>query len=443
MLRGAIAIGMILVASLTGASAQAPVSAPAPPECVSDDIRQWTKQEYFLWRRVLQGEPVNFEKEQEYGDAMSPCRILRPKFLESILLIDIYRNRITRHGVLITGARFTDRLDLVNAELQYEFWLTNSILDKGANLSGLRTSQLISFYGTKTKGLFNLSGLRAGSDLLITGKADLGYVDLGGAIIDGQLDLRESIMQRGLYMAGIRVNGNLEMNKGDFAFVNLKNAQIKGNLDLSSGVFRTGLDMSGARIDGALLVGELRTLLNATMSDLVFSRANLGKDPIASLKNLMTQAHDAGLSSQNYSRLAKSYSDAGQPGIARSILIEGQNAEYKHAPCLTKWYLYGYWLIAGYGYRPELGFVWIFIFVVIGWAIFRTAKGGVVSPGPPDSWFVFALDSVIPGIHLKKSHEEIAFSDWRKYILYFLRFLGAIAVFIVLELLKRIVVETN
>jgi uncharacterized protein YjbI with pentapeptide repeats len=345
--------------------------------------------------------------------------------------------------VLITGARFTDKLDLVNAELQFEFWLTNSILDKGANLSGLRSSQLINFYGTKTKERFNLSGLRASSDLLITGKADLGYVDLGGAIIEGHLDLHDSIMQRGIYMGGIRVNGNLEMNRGDFGFVNLKSAQIKGNLDLSGSVFRSGLDMSGARIDGALLVGDLRTPLNATVSDVVFSRANLGKDPITSLKNLLAQTPNTGLSSQNYSRLAKSYSDAGQSGIARSILIEGQNAEYRHAAGLTTWYLYGFWLLAGYGYRPEVGFIWIFIFVIIGWVIFKTAKCEVVSPAPPDNWFVFALDSVIPGIHLKKNHEEVAFSDWRKYVLYFLRFLGAVVVFIVLELLKRVVVETS
>jgi hypothetical protein len=52
-------------------------------------------------------------------------------------------------------------------------------------------------------------------------------------------------------------------------------------------------------------------------------------------------------------------------------------------------------------------------------------------------WFVFSLDSVIPVIQLDKDHEAVSFSDWRQYFLYFLRFLGAVLVVLILEFVKQ------
>jgi hypothetical protein len=406
-----------------GAHAQTATQASAAPECFSNDSARRTKQEEFVLQRVKQGQVANFEIEKEYGDAMNPCRILRAKFLEDLLLDGTYRDQITRHGVLITGARFTERVDLENADLKYEFWAANSIFEKGASLSGLRSTHLISFYGAKVIGFFNLSGIQAGGDLLISNNANLDDVDLGGgARIRGDLYLNELTVNKTLSMEGIRVEGDLNMDKGHF----------------------NDLNMTRARIGGVFLLRGLTGPRSAILSDLVFSSANLGADPITALKNLMTAANRQGFSPQNYSKLAKSYSDSGQTDVARDILIEMRNSEYRHADTiLTKCYLFVWWLAAAYGYRPEVGFVWILVFVTIGWAIFRKAAPGVVTPRVPDSWFFFALDSVIPGINLKKDHEEIAFRDWRKYVLYFLRFLGAIVVFIVLELLKRNVVESG
>src|SRR5262249_36125392 len=130
-------------------------------------------------------------------------------------------------------------------------------------------------------------------------------------------------------------------------------------------------------------------------------------------------------------------SDAGQPGVARSVLIAKQNAQYRHTDSIwEKGYLLTIWLLCGYGYRPEIGFLWIGVTVLIGAAIFRTGEGCLRVGPRPDNWFFFSLDAVIPGIHLNKEHDNVAFSGWRQLILYLLRFLGAVVVVLILELVK-------
>src|SRR5262249_57789409 len=100
-------------------------TAPPKGSCpVPADTQRWTKQEIFVWERVCAGHIANFNEETGYGgklDANGPeglpeSRILRSKFLETILLEDKYRAVLPRRGVRIEGARFTERVDLVNAE---------------------------------------------------------------------------------------------------------------------------------------------------------------------------------------------------------------------------------------------------------------------------------------------------------------------------------------
>jgi hypothetical protein len=262
-----------------------------------------------------------------------------------------------------------------------------------------------------------------------------------GIQIEGNLDMAEGHFGE-VDLKNARIGGDLLMNKANFKSLNLSSAQIKENLDSSQAAIHDRLDMSLARITGAFLLRSMDVFPKmAVLSDLSFSSADWGMDPVTILTKLT--AAQGGYNPTLYTKLAKSYSDAGQTGVARNLLIERQNSEYRHANAITKCYLFAFWLVAAYGYRPELGFLWIFVFVVIGWAIFRRGAKRGMAVNPPDSWFVFALDSVIPGIQLRKDHEAVSFRDWRKYVLYFLRFLGAVVVILVLELLKRSVVDSG
>src|SRR5262245_34526853 len=153
----------LVLLALLGASFEArseglPETASPDGNCsVPAHTQSWTKQEIFVWERVCAGAVANFNEGTAYGGNLDPdrpeglpeSRILRRKFLETILLEDKYRSALPRRGVRIEGARFTERVDLVNAELKHEFWLNRCLLERGADFTGAKSTHLLSFEGSK------------------------------------------------------------------------------------------------------------------------------------------------------------------------------------------------------------------------------------------------------------------------------------------------------
>lgn len=129
----------LLVAAVGARGSDIAQPMPASRECPVPADPTWTKAEQFVWQRVCIGEPANFNIGQKWGGNLDPkkglpeSRILRPRFLESILLADKYRHALTRRGVQIIGARFTETVDLENAELEHNLLLGWSLLEGGAN----------------------------------------------------------------------------------------------------------------------------------------------------------------------------------------------------------------------------------------------------------------------------------------------------------------------
>ena len=93
--------------------------------------------------------------------------MLRSAFLETILLKDPYRRNLTRRGVTISGARFTEAIELEGAELQHRLVLGGSLLEKGADLNGLRSKFSIDLSGSKVVGTFQVNGLDLDADLFM------------------------------------------------------------------------------------------------------------------------------------------------------------------------------------------------------------------------------------------------------------------------------------
>ena len=130
-----------------------------------------------------------------------------------------------------------------------------------------------------------------------------------------------------------------------------------------------------------------------SISGFSFAGGDWGDDPLPYLK--ANQPYNPAL----YTNLATSYAEAGQPDVANAILVEKQNAEYKNASSvLDKSYLFMTWLLADYGYRPEIGLLWIIGFVIVSALIFKSGARRIRQGNVPGNWFVFAFDSVIPGI---------------------------------------------
>jgi hypothetical protein len=262
-MRVAVVLLIILVAPLTLRAEDVPQPVPAAEgKCSTPADEHWKAQEQFVWRRVCLGDEANFNIEPGYGGDLDPkepaglpeSRILRSTFLATILLSDGYRHAVTSRGVRIVGARFTENVDLQNAELSSDLWLDRSLFEQGANFRGLRSTRRITLYGSKVTGPLRMAGLEIRGDLSMGGKAEFTAVDLAAAHVGGYLVLTGSTVGENLNMVGLQVGKNVFMDdKAQFAQVDLTSARV-GWLSLANSRVTGELDMAELHVDGDLLM---------------------------------------------------------------------------------------------------------------------------------------------------------------------------------------------
>jgi len=229
------AVVLALLAAPAGVGAQAPP--PPIPTCavLADDA--WTPQEKFVWTRICDGDVADLNPGAPTGRTdpragwLSESRILRAVFIETILTREPYRGAITRHGVRVFGARFTERIDLQNAVLAHELWFEGCLFEKGVDLSWLQTSQPVAFNTSKVAGLLNLYAAQIASDLHMT-HSQMEDVGLTGAHIGRALDLSNSHVTGSLDMPGIDVGADLGMNEGEYQEISLLGAHVGHSLNL-------------------------------------------------------------------------------------------------------------------------------------------------------------------------------------------------------------------
>jgi hypothetical protein len=241
-----------------------PQPIPADGNCAVPVDPNWTKQEQFVWLNVCVGKEADFNKAPGYGGDLDPngpnglpeSRILRSSFLETILLKDKYRSALTRLGVRITGARFTDTVDLQNAELGHDLWLDRSLLEKGVNLEAVETRRRMAFDSSKILGTFNAAGSRISEDLSMYQTEFSDDVDLSRAQVGNLLFLRGSTVAS-INMNGLSVGKALFMDgKAQFKEINLIRAHIAETLDLSSSTVTGKLNMNGLGVGQGLFMGD-------------------------------------------------------------------------------------------------------------------------------------------------------------------------------------------
>jgi cytoskeletal protein CcmA (bactofilin family) len=281
---GAARRAFLLVALvLLGASFEArgegrPAAPSADGNCsVAADTQRWTKQEIFVWERVCAGAIADFNEGTDYGGNLDPngpeglpeSRILSSKFLETILLEDKYRSVLTRHGVRIIGARFKERVDLVNADLGHELWLNNSLLEQGADFSGAKSSNLLSFDGSKATGPFTANWSRIDQALNMR-KARFADIAMGSTHIGGMLELDGSTVSGKLSLGKLHVDSSLSMGNGHFSEVVLGSAHIGGTLGLNGSTVSGKLNLGTLHVDSSLFMG------NGQFSEVVLGSAHIG-----------------------------------------------------------------------------------------------------------------------------------------------------------------------
>jgi hypothetical protein len=114
----AVVLGLAMTAFIADAKVAAQVL-PVNHECPIPADPNWTTQEKFVWSHVCVGADADFSLEPGYGGTVDPerpeglpnNRVLTSAFIETVLLNEKYRHALTRLGVVIVGARFTEPVE--------------------------------------------------------------------------------------------------------------------------------------------------------------------------------------------------------------------------------------------------------------------------------------------------------------------------------------------
>jgi len=298
---------LVILITYLGFNAEKPVqSAPVTARCPLPPDESWTSQEKFVWERVCIGEEADFNKEPAYGGELGPRkpgtlpedRILTQAFLEKILFDEQDRSIIARLGVRIFGARFPEKIDLRNATLQNELWLDGCLLEGGADLSWLKSTQPVGIHSSKVDEELNMYSLQVDSNVFLD-DSEFADVTLVGATIGHTLDMSGSKVSGKLDLDSLRVGVHLLMPNAEFDEIVLENAQIGGQLDFTGSTFHGDVTLNGAHIDGAIQFASAQW-----SDDAILSLRNARADVIPNLSDPWPNKLDLdGLTYRNLDRL--------------------------------------------------------------------------------------------------------------------------------------------
>jgi hypothetical protein len=323
-------------------------------------------------------------------------------------------------------------------------------------------------------------------DYLLISKSRIGHISIApihlgnlfiadsqinnGILVGGNLDNLDLLNVRAgdiyLYRANIKETANLHITHADQ--VRIKSI-IGGNLTISGEI--DSVDIEGTSVGGNLLslgprsrvsiddsvVASTLTLVNTwndgaslRVADLKANRLELPNDvPELSLQSLefnqwgrpLTPTLDLlrrnkTYSPTLYSKLTKIFKDLGDYSGATQLQYQSMNAKYDHSSWIDRILLTISWASVGYGLYPEVGFIWFALLIVCAYYVFASGESLLLSGSLPRSWFVYAMDAVIPVIKLDPEHDKIGFKGWRQYFLYLMKILSAVLAFLVFRVLQ-------
>jgi hypothetical protein len=403
-------------------------------ECSNvNDQHNWTKQEKFVWEKVSSGKIADFSApEAGFGggifsttpnksaallDGRWQQRTLRPCVLEQMLLNEQFAKKLTKNGLDIWEARFSERVDLSNANIVFPVRLKKCIFVSGADFSMLKSSHLLdlessSFFSyldsERKKISVDMDGMEIGGDLLMYWGSYDGPIDLTSAVIHGNVDFSGSTFEDPVDMTWARVQGGVLLGSGD------KSSKWgpASSLDLTN----AHTDSIAALTDSWPAKLSLNGLSYRSVDD---ASAPIDADAIEAWFRRLTGGP---FSLQPYEQLANIYQTQGNIDGAIEIRFAGKQQERKLAHFGWRWFLLTahYWLI-GYGYRVWFSLGWVLLFIAVGMAISRKALRARISWGTA---FVYSFDMLLPLVKLREKHYDVDLKGWPRCYFYLHKIMG-------------------
>ena len=230
--------------------------------------RDWTAQETWAWEQgICLGKIANMRWfgggdgkgcDPEAVDEWPDTRDLSAAFLQTILGHEPYRGALTRTGLRIRCARFTEPLDLSHMVIARLLGLHASRFQQTVTFLDLRSSSLISLQRSVFDGKFWADRLNVAGNLFMERGAHFkGEVRLSGAKIGGQLSAIGSTFD-GLFNGNrLEVAGGLFMGGGaHFKDVALIGAKVGGNLEAIGSTFDGKFTADGLEVAGSLFMRD-------------------------------------------------------------------------------------------------------------------------------------------------------------------------------------------
>jgi uncharacterized protein YjbI with pentapeptide repeats len=242
--------------------------------------KDWTEQEKWVWMQLCEGRKADLN--QRDGRKLDPgniefwprSRILRPTFLESILLHEPYRTALAHSGVRIEGAWFVSSIDMSDAIFTKPVALVYCRFEKDITLAQVQTSHWISLESSNFNGALDLNGIQIGGNLFMDKGATFHQLQLQGAKIGNKLHLVGSTFNDTVHMNRLQVVNSVYMDVGTtFQEVTLSGAQIGDVLDLTGAIFKGVVYMNNLEV-GANMFME-KTFFH---EEVQLSRAKIGSE---------------------------------------------------------------------------------------------------------------------------------------------------------------------
>ena len=228
---------------------------------------QWTPQEKWVWGQIVKGEKADFNQAKGYDEYLDPKkedgwtenRVLRPEFLETILLEKDYIKDIPRQGVYIVGAWIKDPLDLSYGEVESFLIFHQTLFEAPVNLIDMKILSSLSFEGSIFKSDLVMHRIHVDQSLFLRNGTHFRNINLGSAITGGSVDFEGATVVGKLDMDNIKVGSNLFMRSNRkysayFKDVILRNASISGHVSMNGAIFSKLVNMDSMKIGDSLLI---------------------------------------------------------------------------------------------------------------------------------------------------------------------------------------------
>jgi hypothetical protein len=428
----------------------------------------WTGPEHWAWEQICRRQMADFDRQYcpsgEHADLQSldqdSRRRISGEFIRQILEVDTYASEVRSGSISIVGASI-DHINVADAEIG-AFILSRTRIAGDVSFTNVTNTRTIILSQSEVVGNLRFKRVKGGdiavsatkmaevsaeqldiTRLRLTGDTAQN-LNIGLSRLSDQLSILMG--EYGDIWFSTTKSDGLFVRLGKVSTFHLTNFADGGMfvLDIQNWVGNSVLSLRSVTVGTFQLIGTGRLAQSAasiphttSILGFTFTDADWGSDPVPYLSALMKTSDD--YIPSVYTGLAKSYAAAGRPDLARDILITQSDAELHNSS--TTWfrksYLWATKYLVAYGYRPEIGLAWIFAFTLISTLVFRSGSQTIIAGEQPRSWFVFALNAVIPGISLDSDYEKIAFFGWRQWFLYFLRFLGAVVVVLILSFVRN------